>query len=233
MRFVIISPHYRHNSHGVRVLYDLQKHLVRLGEDAIVINEPIVYNDDDILVAPEIFMSPHDGVKIVRWYLAPPKDQVNYSKDWMSFSYDPAYHDSEELYFLSLEPFFKDQGLTRGFNAYYHGKGGKLTAEIPTDAMEITYTWPPTRSTMADFLNRCENLYLTDPISLLGYEAELCGCKPWLVKEGQITPYPVKKFDINVDKQVEKFIKNIKEKFYEKDQENVRRDGEPQDACRP
>jgi hypothetical protein len=198
MRYVIYSPPYRHNSAGIRVLYELAKYLIRLGEDAYVVNAPIPVYDDEVLILPEIAdYSSFGALNTVRYYLNKPIKTVEYNKNEFNIKYNDDDHtkDTFKLTIDLTEPFFTDQGLERNFITYYVGKGefeylDKI--EVP-NCRETTMTWPPDRKSMAHWLNVCSELYCYDDKTALTKEALMCGCKVYLVKNGkitQITDYP-------------------------------------------
>ena len=216
MRFVIFAPPYRGNSGGIRCLYEFQKALVRQGFDAITTQIPIDYDEDDILIVPEVIpleWCTHD--KIVRWYMYWPLKAINYKDSEVPIAcheeYKPGAH---VVNFNNVESFFSDYGFPeRTYTAYYVGKGQKTDTELPKGCMEITLDWPPTRRNMADLLNRCSDVYIYDDCCMLAQEALNCGCKVWLVGD-EIKPYPIPDIPHDADSQIPGFIDYIKEKFY-------------------
>jgi tetratricopeptide (TPR) repeat protein len=200
-RYVIVSPVYRHNSAGIRVLYNLQQWLIRAGYDAIVINYltglDISQFADDIAIYPDVVSgNPLKCRRVVRYLLNhpgriggdlafPPHELA------LAHSRDIAIHTKGAIFYIpSTEGFFINKGLDRTHDAFYIGKGKNLNVH-PTDAIQITHAWPPKRAQLADFLNRTRNVYIYDDMTVVSYEAKLCGCNIFLIKnDGDIIPYP-------------------------------------------
>lgn len=217
MRYVIASPPYRDDSAGIRVLYELQKLLTLNGENAIVVNIPFRYDKDDVLVLPECVQPrTFDAEKIIRYYLNKPMEGIDYSKDKISFTFSKWFTDFDELYIDPIDARFNNVGLPRDFKGIYVGKGKYIP--IPEtddkDCLLITNEWPPTRTDMADFLNRCSVLYCYDDCTSVALEAKRCGCEVVLVdKLGIKHEYPFYEPDTSQQIQLENFIKKTKLAF--------------------
>ena len=187
-RYVIAAPPYQHTSAGIRVLYDLQKWLVRAGWDAMVCTwfpgYPVEAFKDDIVIYPEV--APGNLLKarrVVRYILNIPGKLGNgekvYAQSELLVAYNEQlapYADGFMLQVPSVEPFFHKNGAIRDKDAMYVGKGRNLGMH-PTSCVEITKIFPATRTELADFLRTVRILYSYDNFTMLAYEADLCGCR--------------------------------------------------------
>lgn len=200
-RYVIVSPLFRHNSAGIRVLHNLQQWLVRAGYDAVIVTSfsglDVEQFEDDIAIYPEVvFGNPLLCRRVVRYLLNlpgklsgdktfPPHELV------LAHSVDIAQIvDKPVFYIPSIEPFFFDRGLKRTHSAFYVGKG-KNTNHHPADSIQITHAWPSKRRELAEFLNRTHTVYLYDDMTVVSHEAKLCGCQIFLIRpNGDVVPYP-------------------------------------------
>lgn len=185
MKYVIAAPLYTHASAGVRVLYELQKHLIRLGQDAITTNAPCHMMDEDVLILPEIFgRNLFPGKRVVRYYLNVPIDGVEYGEDEITLTYNKHDYPNADVHLRIpvIEPFFRDMGLKREYVAAYVGKG-KEPEFYPDKAVILTRGWPAKRQEVAELLNRCSVLYTYDDKTMLSEEALACGCKVIVVKD--------------------------------------------------
>jgi predicted O-linked N-acetylglucosamine transferase (SPINDLY family) len=201
-RYVIVAPPFQHNSAGIRVLYDLQKWLVRAGLDAIVCtwfeSYPVDQFEDDIVIYPEV--APGNLLKakrVVRYILNVPgklgRGEKTYAKDELLIAYNrelAPYANGRMLQVPSIEPFFCTDDTPRTIDAYFVGKGRDL-GRHPGDAVAITKAFPATRRAMADFLRSVKTLYMYDDFSMISEEARLCGAEVKLIdKDGELRPYP-------------------------------------------
>ena len=201
-RYVVVAPPYQHNSAGIRVLYDLQKWLVRAGLDAIVCTwfqgYPVEQFADDIVIYPEVAPGNILNAKrVIRYLLNVPgklgHGLKTYDKNEIMVAYNQdlaPYANGMMLQVPATEPFFNATGAIKTCNAMYVGKGQNLGLH-PPDCIEITKTWPATRRDVAQFLRSVKTLYMYDNFSILGHEAELCGCEVKLVaQDGTLSEYP-------------------------------------------
>jgi hypothetical protein len=199
-RYTIVAPPYEHTSAGIRVLYDLQKWLIRAGYDSIVCTwfqgYPVGSFKDDIVVYPEV--APGNllnGSRIVRFILNMPgklgHGERTFAQNELLVAYNlelAPYADGLVLQVPSTEPFFYSENSIRDKDAFYVGKGRNLGLH-PPNCVEITKNYPATRSALADFLRTVNTLYSYDDFTMLAHEAELCGCKVTLIdKMGQVGP---------------------------------------------
>lgn len=200
-RYVIFAPLFQHNIGGVRVLYDLQKWLVRAGLDAIVAVWSDAYTPsefvDDIVIYPEVISgNPLNSKRVVRYILNVPGKlggHNHYAKNELLVAHSEAlaqYSDGKILQVSSIESFFYADDTVKTINAVYVGKGKDLHIH-PNDCIYITRTFPASRSAVADFLRSVKTLYIYDDFSSVAREAEFCGCEIKLIKkDGAIENYP-------------------------------------------
>ena len=215
MRFIILAPTYRGSSAGIRFLWELQKKLIRAGADAQImdLNQPYGIEKDDIVCYPEIIPdNPLRASKVVRFILAPIPAGNRWKESDFKVTYHPEYSKDHDMliHFDTTEPYFKDYGLNRTMDAFYVGKGAYTNYPELDKAYEITRNWPNKRTTVAQLLNRVENLYIFDHMTAIAYEAKLCGVPNiWMVDDVEIKPYPKQDYYITekpVDQQMKDFI---------------------------
>ena len=205
-RYVIAAPPYQHNSAGIRVLYDLQRWLVCAGLDAIVCTwfqgYPIEQFADDIVIYPEV--APGNllqAKRVIRYILNTPgklgHGEKHYGPGEVLVAYNrhlAPYADGRVLQVPSIEPFFHAAGRSGRINAFYVGKGMN-TGTHPADSIEITKSYPATRTEMAEFLRTVDTLYTYDNFTMLAPEAQRCGCKVKLLeRDGSIRDCPMEPF---------------------------------------
>jgi predicted O-linked N-acetylglucosamine transferase (SPINDLY family) len=201
-RYVIVAPPYQHNSAGIRVLYDLQKWLVRAGLDAIVCTwfngYPVEQFEDDIVIYPEV--APGNLLKakrVIRYILNVP-GKLGYGEK----AYDPSevlvaynkelahYAGGRMLQVPSIEPFFHADATIKICDAVFVGKGRDLGLH-PAHCVAITKAYPATRKELAQLLRSAKTLYMYDDFSMISHEAVLCGCDVKLIRaDGAIIDYP-------------------------------------------
>lgn len=201
-RYVLVAPPFQHNSAGIRVMYDLQKWLVRAGLDAIVCTwfngYPVEQFEDDIVIYPEV--APGNLLKakrVIRFILNVP-GKLGYGEK----TYDPgeilvaynkelaSYAHGRMLQVPSIEPFFNDEGTVKKVDSVFVGKGQDLGLH-PPGCIAITKAYPPSRREVAQLLRSTRTLYMYDDFSMIAHEAKLCGCDVKLIrKDGAIVEYP-------------------------------------------
>lgn len=184
-RYVIYAPLYRHNSAGIRVLYELQKWLLLAGQDAIVIAATNSYAPgqfaDDIVVYPEVVRgNPLHARRVVRYILNVPGKiggTSDYAPNELCVAYVAElgqYAHGRLLSIPMIESFFYQDDTPKTTDAFYIGKGQNSQAH-PQDCVAITGTFPTTRYAMAQFLRSVRTLYSYDNFTALLGEAQLCG----------------------------------------------------------
>jgi hypothetical protein len=213
MRYIILSPPYRYNSAGIRVLHELHKQLLLIGEDAIITSDACIPEDDDVYIVPEIYN--HDeiiGRRVVRYYLNKPLESVYYPDDELPITYlDQFYPGAFRLTVPSIETFFENRKQDRPNKAVFYGKCN--TGYPMPECIAITRLFPETRKRLVDLLNTCSVLYTFDDTTALADEARICGCDVILVngKEQPYTNYIPWHEDFNA--QLVAFNKLVKERF--------------------
>lgn len=185
-RYVIYSPIYRHNSAGIRVLYDLQKWLILAGYDAIVIPSVSGYNNEqfaeDIVIYPEVVTgNPLQAKRVVRFILNAP-GQIGGTRSYaphellVAYSQPLAqYAQGRVLNVPTIEAIFCKPTLPKTKLAVYVGKGRNLNLH-PPECIQITRDFPATRRELASLLQQVTTLYTYDNFTALAGEALLCGC---------------------------------------------------------
>lgn len=201
-RYVVVAPPFEHNSAGIRVLYELQKWLVRSGLDAIVCTwfngYPVSQFEEDIVIYPEV--APGNLLKakrVVRYILNVP-GKLGYGEKTFSsgerlVAYNQelaSYSNGAILQVPSIEPFFNSEQCHKTVDAVFVGKGKDLGLH-PKHCIPITKGFPATRREVAGLLRSVKTLYMYDDFSMIYREAQLCGCDVRLIRsDGQITDYP-------------------------------------------
>jgi predicted O-linked N-acetylglucosamine transferase (SPINDLY family) len=200
-RYVIFAPLYRHNSAGIRVMFELQKWLILAGYDAIVIAGAKEYAlaqfADDIIVYPEVVTgNPLKARRVVRYILNVPgklSGTKTYAKHELLVAYSAAlaeYAGGNVLQTPSIESIFYSDGRVKTVNAVYVGKGKDLKLH-PDDCVYITGSFPATRFEVAEFMRSVKTLYTYDSFSVIAHEAMECGCDVKLIdKDGSIGAFP-------------------------------------------
>jgi hypothetical protein len=209
MRYIIAAPSYNGKSAGIRVLYELQKWLVRFGKDAMILNwnAPYPVNEDDVVVYPEIISgNPLKGKRVVRYILNEPGKlggDKEYGGEDILVAYDEGLaqfvrNPDDILRMPCVEDFFTNTHCERTIDCYWVGKGEFSPHHAVQHAVEINYQWPWRRRELAALLNRTRTLYSYDHRTALILEAALCGCEIKEVRGGQIvTIGPMVPFDLD------------------------------------
>ena len=197
-RYVIFAPFYRHNSAGIRVLYDLQKWLVLAGYDTIVIAGIHGYDTtqfaEDIVIYPEVVAgNPLKVRRVVRYILNVP-GKLGGTKHYAAHELLVAYSEplaahahGRILNLPTIEPFFCKTDGPKPKLAVYVGKGADLKLH-PEECIYITRDFPSSRRGVATLLQQVSTLYTYDDFTAIELEALLCGCEVKVIqKNGEIT----------------------------------------------
>jgi len=190
-RYVIFAPLYRHNSAGIRVLFDLQKWLILAGYDAIVAAStreyPIDEFSEDIVIYPEVVTgNPLKAKRVVRYILNIPGKLAgtrHYAKNELLIAYNAdlmTFSNGKILQVPSIEPFFYCDDTVKNIDAVYIGRGKDLHLH-PQNCVYITKNFPATRKEVAQFLRSVKMLYTYDSFTVIIHEAILCGCQVKLI----------------------------------------------------
>ncbi len=197
-RYVIFAPFYRHNSAGIRVMYDLQKWLILAGQDAIVIAGVTSYATEqfaeDIVIYPEVVTgNPLKAKRVVRYILNVP-GKLGGTKHYaahellVAYSEPLAAHAAGRILNLpTIEPFFCKVDGPKPKLAVYIGKGADLKLH-PEECIYITRDFPSSRRGVAMLLQQVSTLYTYDDFTAIELEALLCGCEVKVIqKNGEVT----------------------------------------------
>ena len=200
-RYVIYAPFYRHNSAGIRVMYDLQKWLILAGYDAIVIAAINGYTteqfSEDIVIYPEVVTgNPLRAKRVVRYVLNVP-GKLGGTKHYAPHELLVAYNDllaehadGRVLNVPTIESFFCKTDAPKTKSAVYVGKGKDLGLH-PTECVYFTRDFPSTRRGVAALLKQVSTLYTYDNFTAIAAEALLCGCEVKVIQQdGEITDLP-------------------------------------------
>jgi len=223
MNFIVGAQPYKHNSAGVRVLYELAARLMVRGHGAQVIHPwgiPKSLAERSIVVYPEsIAGNPCGGDKIVRYILNVPGvmgGDKEYAKDELLVAYRAdfaSYSGGEVLCLPVIEPFFcVDLLVPKLFSVVYVGKGENTSAH-PDDCVPITPEWPRTREQVAFILQCADVLYTYDGVSAIIDEAERCGCKVIKMPEVKEIKAPLVPSVKEIDVQMDRFLERCREKW--------------------
>lgn len=205
--YVIMAPPYRHNSAGVRALYELQKHLEVKGYKCRIARSEYALPEEIVIYPETVSGNPLKGKTVVRYVLYYPgtlAGDKEYAKDEIIFTWDRDYYDAPLLTIPLIEDFFRDEGLQREGGCFWVGKGIDMPRIPETEGLtEITYEWPSDRKDLARLFNEKEVFYTYDDMTSLTPEALRCGCKVIVVSgktPNQTYQDSIKDFDTQLDK---------------------------------
>jgi hypothetical protein len=184
-------------------------------------NEPILssyrHYIEPIVIYPEIVTgNPMRARYVVRWLLNAPGylgGTRELADSELVFTWSRQYANIEhilEVDIIERELFCPGTKLRDG-DRYYVGKGlqrGAALCPLTEGLEEITPSYPPTRSGLADMLQRTRNLYLYDDHTSLSLEGILCGCRVVLLPENvELTvPTTIGEDLLKFETQVKEFI---------------------------
>lgn len=196
VRYIINTPQYRSNSAGIRVLYELNKHLILRGFDSIpiIVGSNFVAEHNDIIIYPEIVKgNPLKGKKVVRYILNEP-GLIGGDKEFDESEIKFVYHEKLKKYSDNLltvpciEPFFKNDNKRRDKVLFYVGKGIHEQRIDKPEWLQVTKDWPKNREQLAHLLKTTHTFYTYDDFTMLIDEALYCGCSVYLIKNNTFIP---------------------------------------------
>lgn len=250
--YYILSPGYQHNSGGIKVLFELCDKLNELGEEAYIVTDRFeskkntkqifargIKHKDAIAVYPEIYKgNPLRMPTVARWVLNSPGkiggDKV-YDHNEKVFSFYELYNKDIRnkiagmLYVPTIETaIFNTVDREPNNTCYYVGKGPyRENCNIPTDAIEITRSWPSNRYMLAEIFKTSKVFYCFDYSTQMTQEAALCGC-PTVLLSGNLAEHKKSLFygygccdDINKIDEAISTVHKVKERLDELSKESV------------
>jgi hypothetical protein len=176
--YIIMAPEYRHNSAGVRCLYELQRHLQERGYESTICQGGEAPEGSIVIYPETVCGNPLKGKTVVRYVLYHPSvlgGDKEYDSSEIIFTYSKRFYDAPLLTVPTIENFFKDEGLPREGGCFYVGKG-MVHPDSVYGMTEITASWPEDRRELALLLNTKEVFYSFDDCTALIEEARRCGC---------------------------------------------------------
>jgi len=238
--YIIMTPDYRHNSAGIRVLHLLCTMLNKQGYEAYITaekstkgNKSIELNSDklkQLILDGSIVVYPDKYQKNILHSWNPVGWELNtvefaFEREGLIFTYDLKYGNHELFTIIDTEEFFNnDKKYERKGNLVYVGKGtiDARVNEIP-ELTIINSTEPDTRKKLAELLKRSKMLYTYDSRTMITTEAILCGCPVTLLENGRNTLEDFSKNSIpspdNNEAQLINFIKKTQEWALQRNEE--------------
>jgi len=183
--YYIITPRYRHNSCGVRVMHKLIASLRGKGFLTFLSYETKRPAPGKmIVVMPDIYVNDNSFGKVARYLLYYPRPNALPLDTELIFYYCKKYdYKNRGVSRLWIDAYEydlfneKDCPAERTEECFYVSKGGHIPRIPLTDTLcEITANWPSTRRDLANLLKRSKILYTYDANTALIDEARLCGC---------------------------------------------------------
>lgn len=199
MRYIVYAPLFDRKSAGIVTLYELQKWLVRLGQDAIVVpfGDKYIAQPEEVAIYPEIVHgNPLKAQHVVRYLLNAPgklKGPKNFAETDILYAFDHAlgiFSEGRVIEIPIVEDFFCDYREKRTLDAFWVGKGPYTEHPITKNCIEITYTWPAHRRELALLFNKVRTFYSYDDRTMLTTESTLCGCIAKHIKNNRVVDPP-------------------------------------------
>jgi hypothetical protein len=179
---------------------------------------------DPIAVYPEVIAGNPLGAKhVTRWVLNVPGHlggDTEFDDSELVYAWSKKFYDTDRILSWDVvdRGLFNDDNLpTKEKVCCYVGKGPQRGANpIPlTDGMiQITRSWPPERRELAELLRETRVLYTYDDVTMLTFEALLCGCQVILLPEyrEQRLDDPLWRFvDTDHHAELDRFIKETQD----------------------
>ncbi|MYN10032.1 hypothetical protein [Pseudoduganella aquatica] len=138
-------------------------------------------NEESIVISSDgVIGNPFNAKRLVRYVLG--RENQPTAADEFPLYYSRTFPMDKSkavhtLYYLpiDLSVFNPNYAPARDQDMLWLGKGAKFCLERPPGAVDITYTWPPTREELAANLRRTRYMYSYDAVSATNGEAVLCG----------------------------------------------------------
>ena len=163
---VLVNPAF----HTPVINGQMAEHWAAINEEAIVI------------YADGVQGNPLGAKRVVRYVLGKempkPTDDPSDFRVYYSRAFPikrEARHRTLFLFPVDLGVFNDKNVVRRDQDMRWLGKGAKYCTEPEPNAVDITYSWPPTREELAAQLRRTRYLYSYDGLSCTNQEAILCG----------------------------------------------------------
>ncbi len=205
--YIIMAPPYRHNSAGVRVLYELRRILEEHGYEAQIAQVGEAPPESIVIYPETVSGNPMKAKRVVRFVLNTPGllgGDKKYDPDELVFTYLKRFCDAPVLTVPCIEDFFRDEHLPRSGACFWNGKGINVPRIPETgSALEITYDWPADRRSLARLFNEKEIFYSYDDCTALIVEARRSGCR--------VVVIPDEKEDLGYEDSVLHFEMQLKE----------------------
>ena len=190
--YSVVSPKFKIDSGGIRVLWGLYGWLLAKGQ---IVSVNIKYQDSDfVAIYPEVYHgNPMEAKTVVRYILQKPgmmgkgtpgtasfrPGPIEFNPKDMLYAFSKLYvKDLPQSHYMFLPilniNLFKDQRKTRTKKFYYIGKGVN-TNKHPSNAIELPRM--KDQQALSDMMNDCQVLYIYDPVTAISEIARLCGVR--------------------------------------------------------
>lgn len=146
-----------------------------------------------IVIYPEVVIgNPLHAQHVARWILNVPGHlggDTTFDGSELIFTWCKDFYPTDRILSWDIveRDLFNDKILPdKEMDCFYVGKGpfrGANPTAFTDGMVEITRTWPSERHELADLLRRTRVLYTYDDLTMLTFEALLCGCKVVLLPE--------------------------------------------------
>ena len=209
--YLIMAPPYRHNSAGVRALYELRRHLQERGFEVQIVQTGTAPAECIVVYPETVPGNPLGGKTIARYVLHYPGrlgGDKEYDSKEMIFTYHPDFYPGAPIMTVPvIEDFFRDEGRSRKGGCFWVGKGFNVPRIPETEGLtEITYDWPAERKGLAQLFNETEIFYSYDSRTMLTAEARRCGCKVIVIgqeRQADIDEHFIENFDDQIGNFIE------------------------------
>jgi hypothetical protein len=206
--YIILAPPYRHNSAGVRALYELRNQLEYRGYSVSIMSRGYSAPNTIVIYPETVSGNPLNGKTVVRWILNYPGllgGDKKYDENEIIFTWSENFFDAPILTVPIIEDFFRNERLQRNGGCFWVGKGAGIPRIPETEGcVEITSDWPATRRDLALLLNSKEVFFTYDNNTALITEAKRCGCQVIIIGEEKESDDD---FTIDYENQIENFIR--------------------------